>query len=263
MPFTRPSIRDLVAQAQGDLAIRLGTSRDFLDRSPELALANVLAGLADGCHGHLAWIAEQISPATCAEQTLIDWASVFGITRKDSETSDALRARLLARLRDPPKGGSAGDFAAWALGIEGVSHAWVRPAWTGLGTVGVLFAADVAGEFSPDRTAQLLPTVQAALDARAPLSCTPIAVALSPFELNLSIKLSPLTEATREAVTEALRTWLGETAEPGGQLLFSQLRGVIATAKGVIDHRLCAPYSDLVIGKSKFPVLGDIAFAEV
>ena len=45
----------------------------------------------------------------------------------DEETDESLRARLLSRVREPPHAGTAADYKAWALEIEGVTRAWVYP----------------------------------------------------------------------------------------------------------------------------------------
>jgi uncharacterized phage protein gp47/JayE len=41
----------------------------------------------------------------------------------DIETDDALRARLLARIQQPPHGGASYDYTGWALEVSGVTRA--------------------------------------------------------------------------------------------------------------------------------------------
>ena len=42
----------------------------------------------------------------------------------DAETDDELRARVLRRIQQPPMGGAAYDYEAWALAVPGVTRAW-------------------------------------------------------------------------------------------------------------------------------------------
>ena len=53
----------------------------------------------------------------------------------DAEDDDSLRARLLARIKEPPQGGSKADYVTWALEVPGVTRAWCYPEEMGDGTV--------------------------------------------------------------------------------------------------------------------------------
>lgn len=60
----------------------------------------------------------------------------------DAEEDDAYRARILARIQQPPHGGAKSDYEQWALANAGVTRAWVYPNELGLGTVTVRFVKD-------------------------------------------------------------------------------------------------------------------------
>jgi uncharacterized phage protein gp47/JayE len=60
----------------------------------------------------------------------------------DQETDDALRARVLDRIRQPPMGGDANDYVQWALAVPGVTRAWCSPLEQGMGTVTVRIMCD-------------------------------------------------------------------------------------------------------------------------
>ena len=72
------------------------------------------------------------------------------VNGSDTENDDALRERLLARLRMPPHGGAKHDYAAWAKEVPGVTRVWVEPAWQDLCTVCVLFVRDNDAVILPD-----------------------------------------------------------------------------------------------------------------
>lgn len=64
----------------------------------------------------------------------------------DREQDPAARARMLAALADPPRGGSPGDFVGWAQAVEGIPLAYCYPGRAGLGTVDVVaFHAGTGG----------------------------------------------------------------------------------------------------------------------
>lgn len=74
----------------------------------------------------------------------------------DAELDAAARARMLAALADPPRGGSPPDFVAWALTVEGIILAYCYPSRAGLGSVDVVaFHAGAGG-------ARLLTTLERA-----------------------------------------------------------------------------------------------------
>jgi len=60
----------------------------------------------------------------------------------DVESDDALRARILARIRQPPMGGAGYDYEQWAMAIPSVTRAWCAPRELGMGTVTVRFMTD-------------------------------------------------------------------------------------------------------------------------
>ena len=59
----------------------------------------------------------------------------------DTETDEQLRARILHRIQNPPMGGAAADYVAWALAVPGVTRAWAAPE-QGVGTITVRFLMD-------------------------------------------------------------------------------------------------------------------------
>jgi len=60
----------------------------------------------------------------------------------ETETDEQLRARVLARIRQPPMGGDADDYWQWAMSIPSVTRCWVAARELGMGTVTVRFMVD-------------------------------------------------------------------------------------------------------------------------
>ena len=86
----------------------------------------------------------------------------------DEETDESLRARLLSRVREPPHAGTAADYKAWALEIEGVTRAWVYPLEGGPGTVTIRFVCDNSSDILP--SAEMIKKVQAYIDSVRPVT---------------------------------------------------------------------------------------------
>jgi len=82
MPFSRPTLKDLVTRVRGDIETALVGVDARLRASVELGLSNALAGVAHGLHGHLVWLSKQIMPDTAEEPFLDRWAGIYGIPRK-------------------------------------------------------------------------------------------------------------------------------------------------------------------------------------
>ena len=77
MPFERPSFPELNERAQADIEARLPSSGARLRRSVLGVLARVVAGLAHGLYGFLAWIARQAFPDTADAEHLDRWARIW------------------------------------------------------------------------------------------------------------------------------------------------------------------------------------------
>lgn len=176
----------------------------------------------------------------------------------DVETDDALRARLLARIQQPPHGGAAHDYVAWALEVAGVTRAWVYPGELGEGTVTVRFMRDDDADTIPD--AAEVAAVQSHIDALRPVTAQPTVVAPIAVPLAFQIQLTPNGASVQEAVTEELRDLIRREAEPGGTLYLSRISEAISVAAGESRHVLVSPAADVTVATGEITTLGAITW---
>ncbi len=173
----------------------------------------------------------------------------------DIESYDSVRARLLARVQDPPMGGSEADFIKWAKSVAGVTHVWVLPGWMGTGTVGITFMMD--GRSNPIPLASDVALVQAAIDAERPVTGATFVFAPSPLPLNPVITLAPDSTAARTAVTAQLAALLAsEATAKCCTLLLTHIQTAISTAAGVTDYTLASPTANVITVAGQISTLG-------
>jgi uncharacterized phage protein gp47/JayE len=179
----------------------------------------------------------------------------------EAEGDEALRARLLARLRQAPEGGARHDYERWALAVPEVTRVWVYPQWAGAGTVGIAFMMD--GRDDPTPLPADVDVLEAALVAAAPVTAELVVFAPTPAPLDLEITgLTPDDPAVRAAVEAEVRDLLFRQGAPGGTILISQLREAISLAAGETDHVLVAPVANVVNPAGHLPVLGTIDWGD-
>jgi len=178
---------------------------------------------------------------------------------EDPEEDEALRGRVLARMRAAPAGGAVHDYEAWALSVPGVTRVWVRPGWTGVGSVGVLFVRDDDEDIIP--TEDHVTEVEEAIEELRPVTADVVVLAPAALELDLTIDLSPDSAVVRAAVEASLRAFIKREAEPGGTLRRSRISEAISVAAGESHHTLTLPAADVVAGAGELVVLGDITWS--
>ncbi len=81
MPFERPSIPTIIERVTADLASRGFGADTRVRRSVLYVLARVIAGVAHGLYGFIAWASRQFLADTADEENLIRIASLYGINR--------------------------------------------------------------------------------------------------------------------------------------------------------------------------------------
>jgi len=350
MSFSRPSLQDLINQAQADIEGRLPGADAKLRRSNLNVIGRVVAGVAHGLYGFLAWIARQILPDTCDEEMLLRYAAIWlpdgrvaasyatgnvtitgtigsvieagtvlqrgdgveyqtdaeltlagasatlavtavaagqagnavagtaltlvtpvvGVSSSavvaagdltggaDVESVEALRQRVIDRIRQPPHGGSAADYVAWAKEVAGVTRAWCYPQELGDGTVTVRFVRDDDASQIPDPAE--VAAVQAYIDARRPVTGVLTVVAPVAVPIDFQIDLTPDSASVRAAVEAELRDLLLRESEPGATILVTHIREAVSLAAGETDHVLAAPAADVTHTVGQMATFGSVTW---
>ena len=181
----------------------------------------------------------------------------------DIETDASLRARLLARIQDPPRGGTSEDYEFWALsGHPDVTRAWARPLAGGLGTVTVYFMTDDAQDDGiPD--AATVDTVGDYIEARRPVTADVTVAGPTAAPINFAIQnVRPMTQAVKDAVEAELQDLIRRETEPGGTLLVTHIREAISTSAGETDHVLLSPVANVVEQATEISTYGMTTFTD-
>lgn len=175
------------------------------------------------------------------------------------EDDEALRARLRARISQPPHGGNAEDYRRWALDVPGVDRAWVFPLYLGTGNVRVYIADDdyVGSALASPAT---VAAAQAALDALRPVTADVDVVAPNRQPVNVRVTLGPDTPATRAAVTAALADLFAREAAPEGTIPRTHIAEAISQAAGEYDHNLITPAANVTAAAGAILTLGTLTW---
>lgn len=78
--FVRPTFNDILNGIQSNINTQLPNADATLRYSVLNVLAYVLAGVAYGLYGFIAWVALQVFPDTATSDNLRRWAAIWGIT---------------------------------------------------------------------------------------------------------------------------------------------------------------------------------------
>jgi uncharacterized phage protein gp47/JayE len=139
------------------------------------------------------------------------------------EIDDALRVRVLDRIRQPPVGGDAADYVQWVMATPGVNvtRAWCSPLEMGLGTITVRFMTDdMVNNRVGFPSAADIATVTTNLDKVRPVAIkdrwilSPIP---EPIDFTIS-NLSPDTVAVRSAIAKSVAAMLFSRAAPANAI---------------------------------------------
>lgn len=194
-------------------------------------------------------------------------AGVMGITvvtmgqGTDDETDDSLRARLLYKTQNPPRGGTMADYVSWTMEVTGVTRAWCYPHEPETGEVTVRFMTDgLTADGIPD--ADAIAAVTNHLTEVAPIGA--VLQVLPPVKQLLDITVTgllPENLTVQEQVKAKIAEVIFEEAEPGGILYRSHISSAISNIPEVVSHEITVPDTEIIVptGKHLF-MLGEVTF---
>ena len=187
----------------------------------------------------------------------------------DEETDDAYRARILARKRLAPHGGTSNDIINWMLEVDGVTRAWVYEQYQGAGTILCLFVLDDQSPITP--TAQQISDLTDHLvehtgtDGQVygiPVTMNPGLFVQAPSlrPIDMTIKIKPDTAAIRTAIQAAIDDYLYTEGVPSGTLYLSQLSKAISDAADLTAHQVVVPAADVALLYNEVAYRGTITW---
>lgn len=182
----------------------------------------------------------------------------------DIESIEALRARVLDRIRQTPHGGAQHDYVTWAKEVPGVTRAWCYPLEMGDGTVTVRFVRDNDASLIPD--AAEVTAVQAYIDGQRPVGGELFVAAPIAQPLEFQIAMPGASASVKAAVEASLKDLLLREAEPeggdvDGTILLSHIREAISLAEGENDHVLVYPTADVIVTTGKMVTYGGVVWS--
>ena len=198
-----------------------------------------------------------VSPVTGVDAEAVGSEMAGGA---EAESDESLRERLLYRLRNPPRGGTATDYVAWAKEVPGVTRAWCFPKEQGVGTVVVRFATDGLTETGIP-TEGMVQIVADYIAQAAPVTAatTVLAPVVKPIAFQIK-NLTPNTEAVRAQIVAELKSLFLREASPGGVVLITHIQQAISSAAGEEDYVLVYPTENVAAENYELPVVGDIGY---
>ena len=174
----------------------------------------------------------------------------------DEEGDEELRARVLATYQRLANGANNAFYRQAAMSFDEVAAVTVLPRYKGVGTVGVVPAAQ--GGMPSEK---LLKEMQAYFDQVREIACDVMVFAPTEYTVDLKLKLWAKEDrdfqTVAKAVERALMDWFnGERL--GQPLLRAQLTSLVFGVDGVANCEFVKPAADLPLNSRTLPVLNSV-----
>jgi len=178
----------------------------------------------------------------------------------DAEDDEHFRERILSSYASLPNGANAEWYRQRAMDYDGVAAATVLPRVNGVGTVGVIIAAETG---VPDQA--LIDEVRWGLQAAREIAVDVTVTGPQVVPVHLQASLKPKAGVGFDAACSQAEQAVRKTLS-GGQLGKSVYKsGLIAAimATGAVDNcTISSPAADLILDAKQLAVLQDVAFTE-
>ena len=177
---------------------------------------------------------------------------------QDTETDEALRERLLIRMRTPATSGNIYHYMQWALEVPGVGAAKITPLQYGNGTVGILIVGNNKEPVAPEVVAACL----AHIETERPIGASPTvasAVGLG-IAVTASVHLSGGASLSDVQAKFAglLQEHLESIAFVDYTLSYNRVSFLLMSVEGVLDYASLLINGDdenITIADNEVPVL--------
>lgn len=157
------------------------------------------------------------------------------------ESDDDFRNRIFIKIRTPSTSGNKYDYLKWAINVDGVGNALIKPLWNGNGTVKVVIT-DYNGR-TP--TKSLITTVHDLIEEKRPIGATVTVVGVKETNINIVANLileSGYSAIDIKAIIETkLKEYFMKINLAANILRYHRIVNIILDISGVID------YSDMTI----------------
>ena len=183
----------------------------------------------------------------------------------DPESDAALVERLYAYLRRPATSGNADHYRQWALEVEGVGDAKVKPLWNGAGTVKVL----IVGPGKEPVAETVRQACADHIEESRPIGAevTVVSAEALPVSVSAAVVLDntlPLAEV-KASFTAALGEYLKSVAFEKYTLLYNRIAFLLLDTAGVENYTSLTVNGgggDIEIGEGQVPSLGEVSLSE-
>ncbi|MEG3640434.1 baseplate J/gp47 family protein [Magnetococcus sp. PR-3] len=244
--LTRADGRSYVTQADATLADGMAT----------VAVLDAAFGVAgDSDAGTVLTLAN--GPVGIDPGGVVDESGLAGGV--DAESNADLLARVQYRMRHPIRGGHEDDYWQWVTGHGDVTRCWVVRREFGGGTVGIRFMTDDLTEDGIPSD-EMVETIQTLIDATRPVGADPYVIKPTGQALDLTLSITPDSDALRSQVQAEIRALLRRLGAPGVMLTMQSIDRAIFAVSGVASHTMTLPASDVAHGDGVLPIMGEITW---
>ena len=180
----------------------------------------------------------------------------------NDETDEQLRERVLRRIQQPPMGGAAYDYEAWALAVPGVTRAWAASEM-GIGTVTVRFMMDdMRADNDGIPTQEDIDAVEIYINGKRPVAVKDTFV-VAPVKQEITCiidQLVPDTESVRAEIEQSLNLMLRNLAAPGQTIFAAWKSYAIMNTTSVVSFHLANNEDDVMQSVGHIGILGSVIY---
>ena len=191
----------------------------------------------------------------------------------DQELQEDMRTRMLFRYAQPPQGGAASDYIAWAMEVPGCTRAWIQSSAGQVQVYPMFDEANAADGGFPQGTdgcaTEELRGPTASGDQLAvaehiwtvqPVTALVFVAAPVPLPIDVTIaNMDPSTVEMEAEILDSLQAAFLTIGEVGGTIYPSQLYTAILSTPGVNRFDMTIPAAPITAPAGALPVMGTLS----